>query len=243
MSFEESSSEWMRIKKFLAHTAREVGQRLGWDEVELRTENQDLRIQFANLPENGIADHQRCTYYTKLFHTDGWYRNDEQGAHFVSYGNGANYIPHGYPSIAGVLFFAFGEARGIIVPGAKEKRTTRKKRPNEPTDILTQSRYQHGVVLYGLADGVLTLSDEHPFYSATRTFLQTHLEKYRRVIGHALPGVVFPEDEKIAHVQEFQYHNDFVPLLAEHLVTQVICLTEGYAARVEPVLRLLTPTQ
>ncbi|MEK7648584.1 MAG: hypothetical protein AAB400_01565 [Patescibacteria group bacterium] len=243
MSLEESSSEWMRIKKFLAHTARETGQRLGWSEVALHTENQDLRIQFANLPDNGVADHQKGTYYSKLFHTDGWYRNDEQGAHLVSYGNGANYLPHGYPSIAGVLFFAFGDARSIIVPGAKVKRTARKKRQNEPTDILTQSRYQHGIVLYGLADGVLTLSDEHPFYPATLLFLQTHLNTYRRVIDHALPGVVFPEDQKVARVQEFQYHQEFVPLLAEHLVTQVICSTEGTLIRQEPVLRLVTSTQ
>ncbi len=233
----------MRIKKFLAHTARETGQRLGWKEITLRAENQDLRIEFANLPHDGIADHQRGFYYSKIFHSDGWYRNDEYGAHLVSYGNGATHIPHGYPSVSGVLFFAFGEARSVFLPGVKIRRTARKRRENEPTDILTQHRYQHSVLLYGLADGVLTLSDEHLFSSATLVFLQKHLGGYRRVVDHALPGVVFPEDERVAHVQEFQYHRDFVPLLAEHLVAQIIFATEGAGIRPETALRLITPTQ
>ena len=233
----------MRIKKFLAHVTREAGKQLGWIEIELGLQGQDLRIQFENVPGDDITDHNRYSCYSKMSHVDGWYRCDEQGAHLISYGNGSSYVPHGYPSIAGILFCAIGEARSIILPGRKEKKKSRKKRESQPGDILTQDRYQHGILLYGLADGTLMLSDEHPFYPATLPFLQENLEKNCRAIDHALPGVVFPENKDAAKVCEYQYRKTFVPLLANHIVVQIVEVTEGSAIRQEPNLYVISSTQ
>ncbi len=243
MHSDEHSSDWMRIKKFLAHVAKETGERLGWTQSDLHTADQQLTISFTNSPHDGNSTtHKESTCYSKLFHSDGWYRNDEQGTHFVSFGNGANYIPHGYPSIAATLFIVVGEARTIAVSRKQPKGTRRKKREVEPNDLLIQNRYHSGVLLFGLHDGTLAVADEHPFFSHTLALLQTHLDKYRRIIDYALPGIIVPHNQNILAVEEYQYHRSFVPILAEHLVTQVICATEGAAIR-EPIIRLVTSTQ
>lgn len=243
MHTEAASSEWMRIKKFLSYLAKETGERLGWHYTILHAHDQDLKIPFITSPHDGDSTtHKESICHSKIFHSDGWYQNDELGTHFVSFGNGANYIPHGYPSIAGTLLIIVGEARTILVPPKNSRRKLREKRSQKPDDLLTQERYQSSILLLGLHDGTLAVADEHLFFPPTLALLQEQLERHRRKIDYALPGVIVPRQESMLAVEEYRYHKEFVSILAEHLVTQIICATEGLSVR-EPILRLLPSTQ
>ncbi len=244
MSFDENHSEWMRIKQFLAYVAKETGERLGWRYLNIHAADQDIKIPFTTSPHDGNSTlHKESTYFSKIFHSDGWYRNDEMGTHLVSFGNGANYIPHWYPSIAGTLFVVIGEARTILVPPRNTRKKHRDKREQRPEDILMQSRYGSGVLLFGLCDGTIAVSDEHPFYPKTLELLETQLEHYRRKVDYTIPGVIVPHGKNMLTIEEYHYHRNFVPILAEHIVTQIICATEGLALQPEPLLRFVTPTQ
>lgn len=234
----------MRIRQFLAHLAKQTGEALGWVPIKLRTDEQALFVPISRIPNpKQFVEHDEHGYHSKIFHSDAWYLDDGDGMHLVSFGCGPSYIPHGYPSLAGTLLMAINEGRTMIQGnrGRHSKGSRQRRTLKGPNDILRQERYLHTTLLFGLADGTLGISDEHPFCAELQPLIQRHLPEVTRIEEYVFPGIL-AHSGKALTAPETIYRANFIPILAEKLVQCVITSTEGSGIK-RPQLALVTTQQ